>query len=128
MRRIVSCSEVCLVAAITRGWECRVVVIRMALRTLHREMRPGEREGRGVVVETGGLPPAGCVAQRAVSGEPCRNVVGTGRGGEVSFVTCIARCWRGRVVVVGVALRTAQCGVHASERIVSVKRMVELRI
>ena len=56
MRGVRSSIKVRLVASITRGRKGRVVVVDVALRTGDCRVRPGEREGRVVVVERCGGP------------------------------------------------------------------------
>ena len=62
-------------------------------------------------------------------GTVCRkaraDVVGVRGPCEVRLVAGIARRWRRRVIVVGVALRTSQSRVNSSQRIIGIKSVIE---
>lgn len=88
-------------------------------------MRTGQREGRVVVIERRRRPAAGGVADRAVRRESRGDVIGIRGAVVVGLVTAVARRGRGVVVVIRVALRAGQRGVHTCKRIVGVHRMVK---
>ena len=125
MRRIIGAAVVGLMAAVATGGQRGEVVVGVALVARQGDVRSGEREAGGVVVECCRVPAAGGVALRAIRREARCDVIGICGGGEVLLVTGVAGSWSGRVVVVGVALRAGQRGMHAGKGIVGVKRVIK---
>jgi len=66
VRRVLRAGVIGLMAAVARGWKRGVVVVHVALRTLHRGVRASQREGRLVVIKRGQRPRCGVVALRTV--------------------------------------------------------------
>lgn len=116
MIRICGTREVRLVAAITRGWQCRVVVIDMALRAWNRGVRSRQRERRSVVIERGLCPQRRVMAHLAGRREPGCCVIRIVRPGVVRFVARVTIRWHRRVVVIHVALRARNRGVRSGQR------------
>ena len=56
------------------------------------------------------------MAQSALGGETCSDVLGIGGPGEVRLMAAIAGGWQRCVVVIGMALRATYCGVRSSQR------------
>ena len=95
---------VCLVAAIAGSGQCRVVVVHVALRAGHSDMRSGQGERRCVVIEGCSSPIRRRVASGACGREANSDVIGAGRPGVIGLVARIAISWDRRVIVVRVAL------------------------
>ena len=100
------------VATVTIGGRGGEIVVDMATGASHRQVRAGQREGRGGVRERRRQPirGSGPVAGGAVSGESRRHVRGVGGVGEVRRVTTVAGRVAGvqTVVVVDVAQQAGQ--------------------
>jgi hypothetical protein len=107
--------EIRLVTAVARRRQCRVVVIRVALRALQGCMCTRQREHRSMI-ESGRSPGAGRVAQSAVRGEARSHVSGVRGPCEVSLVAPVAGRRQCCVVVVGMALRTGNGRMRTSQR------------
>lgn len=115
-------------APVTRRWQCRVVVVRVALSAGHGGVRTGEWERRCAVVESRRTPPACCVAESAICRKPRIYVTRTVRPTEVCLVTGVARRRGRRVVVVCMALRAGNRRMHAGQRVIGVYRVIEFCI
>ena len=91
-------------------------------------MRARQRERCGVVIESRRSPTGCSVAYAAVGREPGRNVIGRSGPREICLVAGVARGGRRCVVVVRMALGAGHSGMHARQRIVRVKRVVEFGV
>lgn len=116
MVRILGTVVIRLVAAITRGGKCGVVVVDVALCAWHVHMRSRQRERRRAVIETGLRPGGRGMARLAGRREPNRSVIWIIRAGIVRFMTGVTVRWHGRVVVIHVALRARNRRVRPRQR------------
>ena len=90
----IGCSvPICLVAAVTGGRQCCVVVVCVACGAGNRGVEAGERKRRVVVIERGGAPGRGGVADGAVGGETGSDVVGICCAREIGLMAGVAGCW-----------------------------------
>lgn len=94
-----------LVAAVTRCWQSRVVVIYVARRARNVDMRSGQWEGRCAVIERRSGPRRRCVAGCAGRRKSYRGMGWSVGPVVVGRVTGVAISGHGRVVAVHVALR-----------------------
>ena len=116
MIRIRSPREVLLMAAVAgRGQRC-VVVVRVASCARHRGVEPGQREGRGVVIEGGARPIGRGMACGARGGEARRDVTGVIGAVVIGLVAGVAISCQCCVVVVGVASCARDRSVETSQR------------
>lgn len=103
-----------LVARITVGGNGRVIAIDMAGGTSDGRVCAGQREHR-VMVKRRGRPGHRGVAESAVGGEACRDVIGIGGAGEILGVAGIAVERNRGVVVIDVALRARHGNVRPGQ-------------
>lgn len=105
--------KVCLVAAVACCRQRCVVVIHVALRARHGDVRPGERECGVVVIERRSRPRRSVVTGGACGWKAGGNVIGIGCPRVVCFVAGIAISRHRCVVVVRMALRAGHRDVRA---------------
>lgn len=100
-------------AAVACCRQCRVVVIHMALRARHGDVRTREWECSVVVIECRARPRRGVVAGGTGGWEAGGDVIGIGCPRVISFVAGIAISWHRCVVVVRMALGAGHGDVSA---------------
>ena len=87
----------------------------MALDARHGEMRPGEREGRQIMIECCRCPPGHRVTLRAIVVEVVRDVIRICHTGKVTCVARVAR--RGSACITrGMALDARHCEMGSGKR------------
>lgn len=101
-----------------------VVIVGMAGSASQSCMRAGKGKYR-VVIERGGAPAAGGVADGAIGGKTLGGVIGVGCSVKVRLVAGVARRRRRRKVIVGVALRAGQRGVNSRQGIVGIESVIK---
>lgn len=118
---------VLLMARITIAWRTCVLIIQMALGTSQRCVHPRQRiSGVSGVIEFGVLPVGGGMAHAAVVREIGILVRRIGGSRPICLVAGVACRRRAFELVVGVAGRTLERGVHAGQRITGHRQVVEL--
>ena len=116
--------EIRLVAGVTCGRRCRVVVVGMALYAGQRCMHSSQWiVGVGRVIEGDSGPVAGVMTGVAGGREGCCDMAGIGCSCEIRLVTSIAVGGKRCVVVIGMALRTRHSSMRAGQR--KDRRMIE---
>lgn len=89
-----------------------VVVIGVALHARNSCMGACQRKDR-CMIKSGGCPSDCCVAQAAISGEGCCNVIRIRGSSKIRLMARVAGSRRRSVVVVHMALRACDSCVHA---------------
>ena len=116
VRRIQGAREVLLVAAVAVCRQRQIVVVGMARRASHRDMRAGQRERRLAVIEAGACPIGGAVARGAGGREPDRCMRRSVGAVVVFRVAGVAVRRNGCEVVIGVARGASYRRVRACQR------------
>jgi len=115
--RIGSPGEILGVARIAIGRKGGVVIVDVACSAGHRDVRAGQRERRGVVIERGSRPVGGAVANRARRGQTAGRM---GRGIGAVVILCVAGVTVGGqaagVIAIDVARGAGHSGVRAGQR------------
>ena len=93
-----------------------VLAVLVAIRASDAHMRPGQREVRGLVVESAGPVRSGGVAQRAVVGELRRHMVGVRGLGIAALVAVPAGAGQVGVLAVLVAFRARDSHMRPGQR------------
>jgi len=106
--------ECLLVTRVAHGRRTRIHAVEMALGARNRTMRPGELEGRQVMIEGRRSPRGRGVARKARCGET--GVFRTRRAGEDLSVTAIAVGLGGVEIASDMAPRARKCAVGTCER------------
>ena len=102
------------------------VSVEVALRTLQRGVCPGQRKSHQAVIESRRLPGAGRVASLAGLRQVQPHMAGVGRLAEIRQVASHAIRGRAFEFSSDVASCAADCGVHPSQRKISVLQMIEV--
>jgi hypothetical protein len=92
-----------------------VLTIGVALLTVHRGMRAGQRESRGRMIECRRLPHGLVVADRAVVRQLSSGMIEAGSRGKVRLMTSVAGRRLRRVVAAAVALDAGYADVSAGQ-------------
>jgi hypothetical protein len=98
------------------GRSAAVLPVGVALLTIGREMRAGQREYRARMIEGGRLPRGGVVAYGAVVRERSGHMIGTRRRGEARGVAGVTGGRKILILSVRMALRAGDSGMCPGQR------------